>query len=85
MKSKTQLHDIIQIIFINTIFIEQYLMAESEIGSANLAITKTFIPFFETFGTSVYVDMGRQLVQNFAKFDLERIIIFIYLSYNLNR
>ena len=39
-------------------------MAESEIGSANFTITKTCIPFFETFGTSVYVDMGRQLFQN---------------------
>ena len=36
-------------------------MAESEIGSASFTITKTLIPFFETFGTSVYEYMGRQL------------------------
>ena len=42
-------------------------MTKSEIGSADFTIAKTFIPFFETFGTSVYEDMGRQLVQNFVK------------------
>ena len=57
-KSKTQLYDIIQIVFINTIFVEKDLMAESEIGSADFTITKTFIPFFETFGKFVYVYMG---------------------------
>ena len=52
-------------------------MAESETGSAKFTITNTCIPFFETFGTSVYVDMGSQLFQHFVKFDIERIIIFI--------
>ena len=59
-------------------------MAESEIGSANLTITKTCIPLFETFGLSVYEDMGRQLIQNFAKSYFISIIIFIHmLNYSL--
>ena len=37
-------------------------MTKPEIGSADFTITKTCIPFFETFGTSVYEDMGRQLI-----------------------
>ena len=56
-------------------------MTKSEIGSADFTITNTFIPFFETFGTSVYEDMGRQLVQNFVKFDIISRIIFIDMLY----
>ena len=56
-------------------------MAESEIGSANVTITKTFIPVFETFGTPVYVDMDSQLFQNFVKSDFMNIIIVINMLY----
>ena len=55
------------------------MLTKSKIGSAIWTVAKTIIPFIETNTASVYKAMGKQLFQNFVKFDLISRIICIYI------
>ena len=54
-------------------------MAGLKISSANFAIAISIIPWLEALVAIMGETVGGQLFQNFAKFDLISVIIFIYM------
>ena len=61
------------------------MLAEFKIGFADHAVATTIIIRLKTDTTVMDEAMSSQLFQNFVKFDFICRIMFVYLSYDLNR